>query len=42
MLGFFVFVKPRLGFMVKSTFEFTVWFFFIPLVEWEDERIFFI
>lgn len=42
LLGFFVFVKPCLGFMVKPTFEFAVWFFFVPLVEWEDGDFFFI
>lgn len=26
--------------MVKPTFEFAVWFFFVPLVEWEDGDFF--
>lgn len=40
MLGFFVRIKPHLGFKVKSTFEYTIWFFFIPFMEWGDRSFF--
>lgn len=40
MLGFFVRIKPHFGLKVKSTFEYTIWFFFIPFMEW-GHRVFF-
>lgn len=33
MLCFFVRIKPHFGLKVKSTFEYTIWFFFISFMD---------
>lgn len=40
MLGFFVRIKPHFGLKVKLTFEYTIWFFFIPFMEWGHRGFF--
>ena len=36
MLNFFIFIKPRLRFMEKSTSEFAIWIFLVRFAKGED------